>query len=340
VRLGKAVVQAPGIRVPRAEAEATRRRLLEMDVLRIDLAVAKVGEDVVFPVLDSCGPRMPTAPFDFESRVVRPSGYQDLLDWPDALKAQSPRAFDQVGDIVVVKVPPELQPRAGQVGEALLKFHSARAVFHDKGVKDPFRVRDLVRIAGKGDALTQVNENGVRLWVDLSKAYFSPRLATERARVAALVKPGEHVVDLFGGVAPFGIQAALRGATVDSVDLNPDAVELAKRNVRDNRVEGKVKLHLGDARAVAKSLPPGDRVFMNLPHGAKTFLDIAADVAKPEATVHYHEILAVEQVKVREQAVALALANHGWPCKPAGHRIVRNYSPIEAHVAFDLEGTP
>ena len=334
------MVKASGIRVPRSQAEATRRRLLELDVLRIDLAVAKEGEDIVFPVVDTCGPQLPTAPHDFEPRAVRPSGYQDLLRWPDELKAIAPRAFDQIGDLILVKVPRELEGHTKDLGRALLDFHpGARAAFQDLGVKDEFRVRDLVRIAGAGEPLTQVNENKARLWVDPSKAYYSPRLASERARVTALVKPGERVIDLFGGVAPFGVQAALAGASVDSVDLNPAAIELARRNVTLNGVEGRVRSHLGDARKVAATLAPADRVVMNLPHGAKEFLDVAARVAKPRATVHYHEILAPETAEARGREVAAELAKHGWPCKPRAHRVVRNYSPLEAHVAFDLEGT-
>lgn len=336
------MVKALGIRVPRGDAEATRRRLLELDALRLDLAVAKDGEDIVFPVLDSCGPTLPTKPFEFEARQLRPAGYQDLLPWPADLVALAPRAFDQVGDIVVVKVPPELKDkkRVQELGDAILRFHHARAVFHDAGVKDAHRVRALELIAGKGGALTQVNENGVRLWVDLSRAYFSPRLASERARVAALVKQNETVADLFGGVAPFGIQAAMRGAEVDSVDINPDAIDLAKRNVTDLRLQGRVRLWLGDAREVAKELRPADRVVMNLPHDAKHFLDAAARVAKPTATIHYHEILPPEKSTMRAARVLEELGLMGWTGRLASHRIVRNYSPQEAHVVFDLQGVP
>ncbi|MHB1260539.1 MAG: class I SAM-dependent methyltransferase [Thermoplasmatota archaeon] len=332
------MVQAPGIRVPREDAESTRRRLLELEVLRIDLAVAKDGDHIVFPVADSCGPTLPTAPFDFEARTVRPTGYQELLRWPAARLALAPRAFDQVGDIVVVKVPVELADHAEEIGDALLKFHDARAVFHDGGVKDPYRVRDLLLIAGEGDALTQVNENGSRLWVDLSKAYYSPRLASERARVAALVQPGERVIDLFGGVAPFGIQAAKRGATVDSVDLNPDAIALARRNVEENGLAGRVRLYEGDAREVAKGLKPADRVVMNLPHGAKHFLDVAARVAQPGAAIHYHEILPAADAFARASVVLRELGRCGWFGRLAAHRVVRNYSPQDQHVVFDLEG--
>lgn len=334
------MVQAPGIRVPRGEAEATRRRLLELDALRLDLAVAKEGDDVVFPVVDSCGPTLPTAPFDFDARQLRPAGYQDLLAWPADLVAVAPRAFDQVGDIIVVKVPPEVKGREAELGDALLRFHHARAVFADGGVKDEHRVRALTRIGGEGGALTQVNENGVRLWVDLSKAYFSPRLASERARVAAMVRPGEAVADLFGGVAPFGIQAAQRGAEVDSIDINPEACDLARRNVTDARVQERVRIWQGDAREVAAKLQPADRVMMNLPHGARHFLDVAARVAKPTATIHYHEILPPEKATMRAAEVLEEIGRGGWNGRLASHRTVRNYSPQESHVVFDLAGVP
>ncbi|MEK6974992.1 MAG: class I SAM-dependent methyltransferase family protein [Candidatus Thermoplasmatota archaeon] len=337
------MVQASGIRVPRGQAEATRRRLLELDVLRIDLAVAKDGDDIVFPVLETCGPQLPLVQHDFEARAVRPAGYQDLLPWPAEKRALAPRAFDQVGDILIVKVPKDFDNPADtkDLGRSLLDFHpAARAAFHDKGVKDEFRVRDLVRIAGAGESLTMVNENKARLWVDPAQAYFSPRLASERARVAALVRAGEHILDLFGGVAPFGIQAALAGASVDSIDLNPAACDLARRNVTLNGVEGRVRVHLGDARKVAATLGPADRIVMNLPHGAKAFLDVAAKAAKPGATVHYHEIMPPERADDRTREVVAELARHGWRCKPKGHRVVRNYSPQEAHVVFDLEGAP
>ncbi|HUR62524.1 MAG TPA: class I SAM-dependent methyltransferase family protein [Candidatus Thermoplasmatota archaeon] len=329
------MVQASGVRVPRSQAEATRRRLVELDVLRIDLGVAREGDDVIFPVLDSCGPRMPTAPFEFEARTIRPASYLELL--PPEVQDVAPRAFEAVGDIVVVKVPPAQASHRALIGAALQRFHGARAVFHDKGVKDEFRVRDLELIAGEGGPLTLVSENGVKLWIDLSKAYFSPRLAAERARVAAQVRPGEHVVDLFGGVAPFGVQAALRGAVVDSIDLNPEAVALARRNVEANKVEASVRLHEGDARQVAKTLEPADRVLMNLPHGARHFLDVACKLVKPGGIVHYHEISSVEGLDKREKELKREMAWNGRPVHAVSVRVVRNYSPQEAHFAFDLK---
>ncbi len=329
-------VRADGVRVPRGEAEGTRRRLIDLGVLRSDLEVAKDGEHVVFPVAHACGPRIPIVAFDFTPRATRLRSYQELL--PDALREQAPRAFDTLGDLILVKVPLELAAHRAAIGAALLEFHHCRAVFHDGGVKDPYRTRALERIAGTGDSLTRIQENGCTFWVDPARAYFSPRLAHERERVTALAKPGELVVDLFGGVAPFGVQLAKKGATLHSVDLNPAATELAARNAEANHVQ--LHLHTGDARVVGATLPKADRVLLNLPHGAKQFLDVAARVAKPTATIHYHEILPAADVAARGRMVVDTLRHFGWRGRVVATRTVRNYSPVEAHVVFDLVGMP
>jgi tRNA (guanine37-N1)-methyltransferase len=330
------VVRADGVKVPRSEAEATRRRLIELGVLRSDLEVGRDGESIVFPVIHACGPRLPVAPFEFAPRATRLRSYLDLL--PEPLRAAAPRSFDAIGDIVLVKLHPDQRGHAAAVGQALLEFNGCRAVFWDAGVKDPYRTRELTRIAGTGGSLTSLAENGCTFWVDPARAYFSPRLAHERERVAALVQPGELVVDLFGGVAPFGVQLAKKGAVVRSIDLNPAATELAERNVEQNGVAAQVTLHTGDARAVAAGLPKADRLILNLPHGAKLFLDVAARSAKPGATIHYHEILPPQEVASRGKAVLAELAHNGWRGRVAATRVVRNYSPQEAHVAFDLVG--
>jgi len=332
------MVRAPGIAVPPSEAEATRRRLQDLGVLRHDLKAAHEGGSVVFPVVDSCGPRLPTREADFEPRGKRPGRYQDLLGWSDDEKARAPRAFEHLGDIVVVKVPEGLAARRDAVGDALLRFHrNVRAVFHDEGVHGVFRTRRLLRIAGTGEPRTLVSENGVRLAVDLTRAYFSPRLADERARVVLQVRPGDHVIDLFGGVAPLGVQAAKAGAIVDSVDLNPDAVALAGENVAQNRVGDRVRLHLGDAREVAARLEPGDHVIMNLPHAAKAFLDVAVPLVRPGGVLHYHEIIEDGRIDARRTSLEHEVRALGREAAVRAVRHVRAYATGVSHYAFDIE---
>lgn len=321
------MVDAPGVQVPRSEAEATRRRLADEGTLRTDLHVLETEEGIVFPVHDDADED--TKRFEFDHRARRPQRYTDLLNWSAKDLGRAPRAFDTIGDVAIVKVPDALWDKRESLGRAMRAFLGARAVFHDRGVQGEFRVRELERIAGEGGSETVVNENGVRLHVDVGRAYFSPRLAAERARVADMVQPDEYVVDLFGGVAPFAVQAAKKGARVTCVDLNPDACDLARRNAVANKVD--VDVRCGDAREVAKELDPADRVVMNLPHGAKHFLDVSKALVKTGGMVHHHEILADDAVQARCDALAEELGGD-----VVGTRHVRNYSAEESHWVFDV----
>ena len=317
------MVRAPGVFAAFPEAEATRRRLRAEGRLRDDLGVLRLEHGIVFPTDEG-------TEYDFPARTVRPRHYSDLLDAPWA--AQAPRAFDALGDILIVKVPDALWPHREPLGEAMRAFHDARAVFHDHGVQGTFRTRNLERIAGEGGSETQVTEHGARLWVDPAKAYFSPRLADERGRIAGLVSPGERFLDLFGGVAPQGVQAAKADAQVTSLDLNPEAAALARRNAEANRVA--IDAQCMDAREAAGAF---DRVVMNLPHGAKEFLDVAARVAVPGAMVHHHEILRDADLEARKASLIQDFAALDRTATLRHVRHVRAYSAVESHFVFDLE---
>lgn len=326
------MARALGISVRSQDAEATRRRLLAADVLRNDLKVLTREGRVVFPVTAAIDDLV-AEEAEFEPRVVRPRDYTDLL--PDGLRAEAPRAHDVLGDIVIIKIPTVLWADRRTLGGALLSFHGARAVFHDQGVTGEFRTRDLECIAGASDSSTTVAENGVRLRIDPAKAYFSPRLADERARITAVCRPGETVIDLFGGVAPLGIQLAKAGHKVVTVDLNPDATRLAAENAALNNVD--IEVHTGDAREVAKGLVPADRVVMNLPHGAKHFVDVGVSLVVAGGMVHYHEIMRKDALTARQAELVDQIAGLGRSAHIRNVRHVRDYSTDEAHFAFDIE---
>jgi tRNA (guanine37-N1)-methyltransferase len=217
---------------------------------------------------------------------------------PPHLLASLPRALDIVGDIAIIEIPPELKARESLLGEAILKTHkNVRTVLAKVGaVSGTYRLRDFEVIAGEQKTATIHKEYGCQYHVDVAKAYFSPRLSHEHNRVASLVQKGETVVDLFAGVGPFSVLIAKKNwdARVYAVDINPEAVEFLKRNIRLNRVENRVIPIQGDAReAIAdKLLGVADRVIMNLPEKAIAFVDTACKAIKPAGgTVHYYAFI-------------------------------------------------
>ena len=211
------------------------------------------------------------------------------------LLASLPRALDVVGDIAIIEIPPELETKKNVVGEAVLKTHrNVRTVLAKAGaVSGTYRLREYDFVAGEHRTETLYKEYGCSYYVDMARAYFSPRLSHEHNRVAALVQKNETVVDLFAGVGPFAVLIAKNhaDAKVYAVDINADAIELLKKNIRLNRVENRVHPIVGDARQIVneKLLGIADRVIMNLPEKASEFIDAACKAIKPTGGfIHFY----------------------------------------------------
>jgi tRNA (guanine37-N1)-methyltransferase len=219
-----------------------------------------------------------------QAQITLSQALQNQL--PSNLLERVPQAFDIIGDIVVIDIPTELKQYQKVIGEAILRSKKTIKTVLAKAsdINGTFRVRDYTLIAGEDKTETIHKEFGCRYYLDLAKAYFSPRLSYEHERVASLVSKGEVIVDLFAGVGPFSILIAKKqsSAEVYAVDLNPEAVEFLKLNVRFNRVENRVFPILGEAKEIARTKLRGvaDRVIMNLPETAIDFVDAACDAIK------------------------------------------------------------
>jgi tRNA (guanine37-N1)-methyltransferase len=302
----KAIVLANKLKIVRKELEIHRNKnFIYIPLVRKPLK--SESKILTEQVPDS---KVLTHTFPERRRLVRT--FVELLEskLPPHLLASLPRAIDFVGDIAIIEIPQELDAYKTMIGEAILEtYKNVRTVLAKASViSGTYRLREFSAIAGEPKTETIHKEYNCQYYVDLAKAYFSPRLSYEHSRVAHLVKEGETVVDLFAGVGPFAIQIAKTHENVEvyAVDLNPDAVEFLKRNIKLNRVEGKVQPILGDAKQIVKERLAGvaDRVIMNLPEKAIEFVDAACKALKPEGgIVHFYCFVSVsdslENMKLR-----------------------------------------
>ena len=202
-------------------------------------------------------------------------------------------AFDQIGDIIIVRIPDSLISKKQIIGKTLLEqVSTANSVFYQSSpVEGDFRTRQLEVIAGEDKTETEYRENGCRFIVDVEKAFFSPRLSTERERIAGLVKDGEVVVNMFGGVGMFSLLAAKDTVcTVYNIDINPVAAQLCKENAQINKLKGEVISLNGDATKVIEEqlTEKADRILMLLPERSDEFLDSALNCLKKEGIIHYY----------------------------------------------------
>ena len=202
-------------------------------------------------------------------------------------------AFDQIGDIIVIRIPDSLISKKKIIGEKILEqVSTAKSVFYQSSdVEGDFRTRSLELVAGENRTETEYMEYGCRFIVDVEKAFFSPRLSTERERIANLVQNGDIVVNMFGGIGMFSIMAAKnKKCTVYNIDINPIASKLCEKNITLNKLDGKVISINGDAiQIITNQLEnKGDRALMLLPERSDEFLEYAILATKNNGIIHYY----------------------------------------------------
>lgn len=255
-------------------------------------------------------------------------------------------AFDQIGDIIIVRIPDSLLSKKKVIGQALLDaVHPARSVFYQSSdVSGDFRTRNLEVIAGEDNTETEYREYGCRFKVDVEKVFFSPRLSTERKRIADLVQDGEILINMFGGVGMFSIVAAkMKNCTVYNIDLNPYAAKLCEENIKLNKkLKGKIISINGDAAQVVKEQlqNKGDRTLMLLPERSDEFLDSAILATKSGGIIHYYS----HQHADKRQDVIEISKQHYLQVSPVksqiiGGRMVRAVGPRYYQTVVDVKIT-
>ena len=209
-------------------------------------------------------------------------------------------AFDQIGDIIIVRIPDSLISKKKIIGKTLLEqVKTAKTVFHQSSpVEGDFRTRNLELIEGDEKTETEYRENGCRFIVDVEKAFFSPRLSTERERISNLVNDHDVIINMFGGVGMFSLLAAKKkSCTVYNIDINPVASKLCEENIKLNKLKGNVISLNGDATKIIKEQlqDKADRVLMLLPERSDEFLDTAISSLKKNGVIHYYSHIHAEK---------------------------------------------
>jgi tRNA (guanine37-N1)-methyltransferase len=203
-------------------------------------------------------------------------------------------SFDTIGNIVILRIPEPLANKRYLIGDAILDtIKSARSVYMQiSPITGDHRTRKLELIAGDDNPVTFYKEYGCRFKVDVEQTYFSPRLSTERFRIANLTSENEVVANMFAGVGTFSVIICKYGNVkkVYNVDINQAAHELSVFNSRLNRMEQKIESFCGDAKEIVNSNINGksDRVLMPLPEKARYFVNDAVHcLKKEEGIIHY-----------------------------------------------------
>jgi len=325
------------VKVPLKQLNDTRIKLMEEGLMNMEYRIKASKEYGYIPINDDIN-GYEIVDVELEPMKKVPHNFSELLE--DELSEDEIEnlrtSFDTIGDIVILEIPENLQSKKDIIGKAALNFTKRKAIYMKKSaIKGTTRVRDLEFLAGVDDSITIHKEHGSRLKLDVREVYFSPRLATERKRVMETVKDGERILDMFCGIGPFPIVIAKnRNVTVTAVDINDSAIKYLDENIKLNKLEGKIETYCGDVREVSKSFNlKFDRIIMNLPGLAYTFLDVAVNLIEDDGIINYYEFSdSYEQgIKRLEDAANMA----GKKVEIINCRKVKSTSPGEWHIAID-----
>jgi tRNA (guanine37-N1)-methyltransferase len=257
------------------------------------------------------------------------------------------KGVDIAGDIAIIKIAQELEKSKHELARSMLALVPyLKVVLRQIGpVESQFRTRKLEWLAGEKRTDTLHREYGCQYKVDLSTTYFSPRLGSERKRIAEQVSPGECVVNFFAGVGSFSIMIAkhARPSRVYSLDLNPAATHYHALNNAINRVTDTIDVICGEAAAVVRSSLEGraDRVLLPLPELALDSLG-TAKCALRNGQGFVHCYLFVDAARSIEAGVRAlqdlhpVLARMGIAYKNAYAHVVRSVGPCRYQVCVDM----
>lgn len=316
------------------DGEVARRRLIELNLLHRDVKVQRDEKHLYLPLKsvpidDSFLPdhRIESIEFEEVSKIVN---VKEIIGYAPS--------FDVIGDIAILGASTQ-DPMAE--ADAILKSHKhIHAIFQSTApITGEFRTRSLIHLRGERKTITTYREHGLVYRLDVAEVYFTPRLGSERERIADRIQSGV-VLDIFAGIGPFSILIGKRHPSVKviAVDKNRSAVQYLKENIRTNNREN-VHPVLADSMMLPIRGDSADYVIMNLPHDAEKFLSEAFRVIRNGGIIYFYDITPEDDL-YHESVETIQTAGSSMECEVEvlRERVVRSYSPhhyntcIEARV--------
>jgi len=270
------------------------------------------------------------------------------------------RAFDVLGNIVIVKFPKEYKTtEKKKFAEKILKENKAIKTVLEKVGKFKGRLRKMQtkHIAGEKTKEVLYRENNCIFRFNIDTTYFSSRLSNERKEIASKIKKGDEVLVMFAGVGPLPIVIAKnsKAKSVISNEINREANKYAKLNIELNKLKNRIELLPGDIKKVAESIvntqgrtPKNsfqkflqgakfDVIVMPRPQLKDTFLEQAFRLSKKGTKIFYYDFCDADKIdliveKIQKQAKQFKKRIKILRTKKAGE-----IAPYKIRVRVDFE---
>lgn len=254
------------------------------------------------------------------------------------------RAYDVVGDIAIIIIPPELEKKEKIIGDTILEIRKNIKVVAKRhgNYGGEFRTIPLKIIAGENRKETEYKEHGVRFFLNPEKVYFSVRSSNERKRLASCVKSGEDVLIMFSGIGVFPLVIAKNSPAreIVGIEKNQVAHAYAMKSLKSNKKIRNVTFFEGDVVAIMPTLSRKfDRIAMPLPKTGEMYLELALSCLKKGGWLHFYDFQkegafndSIEKIKIACQKTSRALIQS--KVLISGHSAPKTYRIcVDAHIS-------
>ncbi len=183
-------INSTAITVLKKDAEKVRQLLISHTLLRVDLRI-KLQDDLVFlPITNPDDPFFKSYTIvqtPFEVIPHKFSLHELILETlgDEETPSQNFYSLDIVGEVGVLKISPQYLGKAQSIAETIQKHSHCTHVFLKEGaVEGTFRLPKLVLLAGneQPEYKTVHQEHGLKIYVDITKAYFSDKSFHEKVQ--------------------------------------------------------------------------------------------------------------------------------------------------------------
>jgi tRNA wybutosine-synthesizing protein 2 len=332
-------------KVPKCRAETVRKKLFLIRVARKDFSIFENGDDVFIPVgekvteilANEIGFEIVNGSTEEQTCHIPP--YQRIVDEigiDDSLKPLLPGKWEMLGDVLVLRIPSELESVKCEVARKYAEVLRAKTVCEEVGIiTGTYRTPNLCVLHGK-DTETVHLENEIYYKFDVARIMFSSGNVDERRRMGELDCRGQTVVDMFAGIGYFTLPLAVhsKAEKVVACEMNPLAYGYLKDNIVINHAEGRVVPFLGDNRDL-----PGerfaDRVIMGYFGTTDQFLKKAISLGRPGCMIYYHETCPIDLLPDRPLS-RVSEAAAGRRHEILGMREVKSCAPSTSHVVVEF----
>lgn len=247
-------------------------------------------------------------------------GYSFDLDLPDRRPYTGP-GYQRLGDTLLLHGD---APTTGELTDLII-WEQPACILQLNRHAGVLRLPEVTVLHGVPHDVTFC-EAGIIYTLNPGKIMFSQGNLGEKQRIRSLVRSGERVADMFAGIGYFTLSAALAGADVHAMELNPESYGYLQKNAAANHVTGRVHAECGDCRILMSGIY--DRILMGH-FDAPDFLNTALAHAALGTTLHVHG------VGDRADEIRAAVEGAGFRYSLSEHT-VKKYASHTRHCVWDI----